>query len=67
MILKVVVLSIYVSHSPPPPSPPSPPPPPPPPLPPPPLEPRRQFELIFKMIDVDSSGTIDVDEFERVS
>ena len=63
MILKVVVLSIYVSHSPPPP------PPSPPPLPPPlpPLEPRRQFELIFKMIDVDSSGTIDVDEFERVS
>ena len=64
MILKVVVLSIFVCHSPPPP-PPSPPPPPLPPLPP--LEPRRQFELIFKMIDVDSSGTIDVDEFERVS
>ena len=66
MILKVVVLSIYVSHSPPPPPPSHPPSPPPlPPLPP--LEPRRQFELIFKMIDVDSSGTIDVDEFERVS
>ena len=65
MILKVVVLSIYVSHSPPPPPPSHPPSPPP--LPPPPLEPRRQFELIFKMIDVDSSGTIDVDEFERVS
>ena len=59
MILKVVVLSIFVSHSPPPPSPP--------PSPSPPPEPRRQFELIFKMIDVDSSGTIDVDEFERVS
>ena len=47
-----------VSLSPPSPTPPSPPSPP---------EPRRQFELIFKMIDVDSSGTIDVDEFERVS
>ena len=30
-------------------------------------EPKRQFELIFKMIDVDGSGTIDLEEFERVS
>lgn len=30
-------------------------------------EPRRQFEIVFRMIDVDGSDSIDVKEFELVN
>ena len=29
-------------------------------------EPRRQFEIVFRMIDVDGSDTVDINEFTRV-
>ena len=31
-----------------------------------PVEPRRQFEIVFKMIDVDENDTIDIEEFDMV-
>ncbi len=29
-------------------------------------EPRKQFEIVFRMIDVDGSDSIDLKEFEQV-
>lgn len=29
-------------------------------------EPRRQFEIVFRMIDVDGSDTVDINEFTKV-
>ena len=31
-----------------------------------PVEPRRHFEIVFKMIDVDGNDTIDIEEFDMV-
>ncbi len=31
------------------------------------IEPRKQFEIVFRMIDVDGSDSIDLKEFEEVN
>ena len=32
-----------------------------------PIEPRRHFEIVFKMIDIDGNDTIDIEEFDIVT
>ena len=32
-----------------------------------PVEPRRHFEIVFKMIDIDGNDTIDIEEFDMVT